>query len=151
EFCAAVAGGGIRAHMTAERWRAAWEGYEAACGLPEAERRAYVGSVLADAEAIAKVLDALEKPEDISETNEPRSSAEWSLLGKTIGRFRVTGALGRGGAGEVYAAEDGELHRKVALKVLATGGIPDPACASRSLSPPSVDRFIREARAASAL
>jgi serine/threonine protein kinase len=59
-----------------------------------------------------------------------------------IGRFRIVRLLGRGGMGEVYLAEDIRLDRKVALKVLS------PALAK---DPQYLQRFRREARAASAL
>src|SRR6266536_5059308 len=38
--------------------------------------------------------------------------------GATIGRYVVLGLVGRGGMGEVYAAYDHELDRKVAVKLL---------------------------------
>ncbi|HMF41284.1 MAG TPA: protein kinase, partial [Polyangia bacterium] len=38
--------------------------------------------------------------------------------GATIGRYVVLGLVGRGGMGEVYAAHDPELDRKVAIKLL---------------------------------
>src|SRR4030095_2311514 len=38
--------------------------------------------------------------------------------GATIGRYVVLGLLGRGGMGEVYAAYDPELDRKIAVKLL---------------------------------
>ncbi|HEY6328888.1 MAG TPA: serine/threonine-protein kinase, partial [Blastocatellia bacterium] len=65
-----------------------------------------------------------------------------SLEGKQVGHYYVLSMLGRGGMGEVYLAEDNLLARKVALKVLP----PSPAAASIRL-----ERFVREARAASAL
>jgi serine/threonine protein kinase len=58
------------------------------------------------------------------------------------GRFRVLRLLGRGGMGEVYLSEDTGLGRHVALKVLS------PSLAN---DPQYVQRFQREARAASAL
>src|SRR5262245_38655350 len=42
--------------------------------------------------------------------------------GATIGRYVVLGLLGRGGMGEVYAAYDPELDRKIAIKLLRARG-----------------------------
>jgi serine/threonine protein kinase len=51
------------------------------------------------------------------------------------GRYRIVGHLGRGGMGEVYAADDVELHERVALKILR----PDVAS-----EPEMLERFRRE-------
>ena len=59
------------------------------------------------------------------------------MIGTTVGHHRVVRALGRGGMGEVYAAEDAKLHRQVALKILP----PDMAA-----DPERLQRFQREAR-----
>src|SRR5436189_5038055 len=42
--------------------------------------------------------------------------------GSAIGRYVVLGLVGRGGMGEVYAAYDPELDRKVAIKLLRARG-----------------------------
>ena len=72
----------------------------------------------------------------------PADSPSGSLSGTTIGRFRVGPLLGRGGMGEVYRADDTELGRAVALKVL-----PEHLVGDRD----RLARFVQEARTASAL
>src|SRR6187549_1000751 len=62
--------------------------------------------------------------------------------GVRLGPYEILGPLGAGGMGEVYRARDTRLERVVAIKVLP-GGI--------AASPQTVERFQREARAASAL
>src|SRR5712692_511230 len=65
-----------------------------------------------------------------------------SLVGQTVGRYRITAQLGEGGMGVVYRAEDSTLGRDVAIKVLRP---------EIGRHPERVRRFSQEARAASAL
>src|SRR6185436_9038471 len=62
--------------------------------------------------------------------------------GTHLGRYDIRSKLGAGGMGEVYLAEDTELHRKVALKVLPADVVTNKD---------RMRRFKQEATAAAAL
>src|SRR5438034_10535000 len=62
--------------------------------------------------------------------------------GARLGPYEIVSPLGVGGMGEVYRAKDTRLERVVAIKVLPDG---------ITTSPQALERFQREARAASAL
>src|SRR5438309_6577845 len=63
-------------------------------------------------------------------------------IGTKLGRYEIRAKIGEGGMGEVYLAEDTQLHRKVALKILP---------ADLASNKDRMRRFEQEAQAAAAL
>ncbi len=135
--------------MTPERWREIEELYHAAhergigvlAGADSHVRRE-VESLL-EHDAAERVFDrpAGELLHDLA-TAQPTNGGEPASVGETLSRYRVHARLGGGGMGVVYKAEDLELGRFVALKLLPQGLARDDQ---------ALERLLREARAASSL
>ncbi len=60
-------------------------------------------------------------PQAVLASSEIRQAGSISP-GRTLGRFQIVSLLGEGGMGEVYLAEDAELGRRVAIKLVKWGG-----------------------------
>src|SRR5215470_8557823 len=139
--------------MTPEQWQKAMTVFSDALECEPQQRAAFLAKVCAGndelREAVERMLEADSNSNRLVDAtvgalaaqmlNEPASA---SLIGRTLGQYRIEQELGRGGMGEVYLARDARLNRPVAIKML----------------PPSfnhdrerVRRFQQEARAASSL
>ena len=127
--------------------------YHAALDLPEEQRDAFlIKKCGADIELRrevdcllgfdAKARSFIESPPDDLAAALLSGQAGHDILGKQIAHYRIISAIGSGGMGEVFLAEDTKLFRKVALKLLPAQFA---ANHERKL------RFEREARAVSAL
>src|SRR5919201_1820958 len=140
--------------MTPERWRQVEGLFHAAAELDAGRRAAYLAAACAGDLSLRREVESLlegrERPVAIMD-EPPLDQAALRLIaaerggevvGRMIGRYRVLAPLGAGGMAEVYLAEDNELGRKVALKLLPPALTHD---AER------VNRLQKEARAASAL
>jgi eukaryotic-like serine/threonine-protein kinase len=136
--------------MLAERWREIERLYHSACERSPEERNSYLESATDD-EALRREVESLLAHEDSAadfletSTNAElagRQLEEQIPAGTRVGPYVLVDLLRAGGMGEVYKALDTRLERTVAIKFL-----PQALAEDRI----ALDRFQREARAASAL
>ena len=135
--------------MLAERWQEVERLYLSARERTPAERVSFLEGATDDQELRREVESLLANDElatGFLETDEPEAppSLPGASIppGEEIGPYLILEFLKAGGMGEVYKARDARLGRAVAIKFLPPAFTADPA---------SLDRFHREARAASAL
>lgn len=112
--------------MNTADWQLVKEILDGALALPPAERAGYVRDSCGDRlELRAEVESLLAAHDGAGDFLDPASLAppEESLVGETLGAYRITGRIGDGGMGTVYRAErdDALYERPVALKVLKRG------------------------------
>lgn len=135
--------------MTAERWEQVGKLYEVVSELAPGERAPYLSQACGgDAELRREVESLLAAEESVGDfiaapalkdaANLLSTQAPGLLLGKQLGHYQILSFIGAGGMGEVYAARDTRLGRRVALKLL-------PAIVARDAD--RLRRFEQEARA----
>jgi serine/threonine protein kinase len=138
-------------NMDQAKWQIIEELFNDAFELPREKRAAFLDSVCKDDELRSEVellLKNAEKEDSFLKANLSlgltilREEKKHLLVGKKIGRYQITRLLGEGGMSEVYLAEDLQLNRQVALKLLPTYLVEDVE---------SVTRFQKEALAASSI
>jgi TolB-like protein/Flp pilus assembly protein TadD len=143
--------------MRSEQWQVIEELYHSASDLPEAQRSSFLQRACGEDRDLRLEVESLlrhgDTPESFLDTAaiavvakaiaaDEYDSPALALEGKTISHYQILKALGRGGMGVVYEAEDLKLRRRVALKLL-------PNFLARDLH--ALRRFEQEAQAASAL
>lgn len=141
--------------MTSEHWRQVENLFHGAMERSIADRKAFLDDACAgdgrlrdEVEQLVRSFeesgDFIEKPVLVDPASGAANPAQSTheIIGRRIGSYDVLSQIGAGGMGEVYLARDIRLGRRIALKLL-------PAHFTRQ--PATIQRFEREARAASAL
>jgi eukaryotic-like serine/threonine-protein kinase len=140
--------------MNPDRWNKINEVFSTWLDLSDEKRGQFLIEACGSDDQLRKEVDLLIEAYSKSETfietpiqgEAVRAIAESmpirNLIGTSISHYRIVQPIGAGGMGEVYLAEDTRLDRKVALKILP---------ADVSIDHDRMKRFIREAKAASAI
>ena len=128
--------------MTADQRNQISSLYHAALARAPGDRPAFLADACVDMEVRREVESLLRVGPDAgaalqTPVLEPAAVGASSMVGRQLGPYRILGALGAGGMGEVYRARDSKLGRDVAIKLLPPLFTADPERRAR---------FAREAR-----
>ena len=125
--------------MTPDRWHQVKELFQQALELDNGRRAVFLDEACSADESLRREVELLISGNDQAgsfiETPPHGVAAEVIAekhnrlaAGEVIGKYRIVSYLDDGGAGEVYLAEDTQLERKVAIKVLRQGSLERWAC-----------------------
>ena len=139
--------------MNSEQWRKVKGLFDAALKLAPDERRKFLDDNCGENKTLRREVEKLlDSFKDDSFMEKPAANEVASVIiksetkhleaGKCFGHYEIIRQIGAGGMGEVYLAKDKKLDRKVAIKILNE---------KFSREESNLQRFIREAKAASAL
>ena len=113
------------------RWNNQWEIFHAAIDLPDAERSAFLETACAGDEELRAELDALlaahaadtllPDPDAFLPFDAVDDDLAEATPGTQIGPYKIIREIGHGGMGAVFEAEQEQLDRKVALKLIRLG------------------------------
>ena len=113
------------------RWDRMWEIFHDAVGRPDSERAAWLDEACGDdAELRAEVEALIESHERDDGLPDPTAFAAGFAIddelaaasaGQEVGPYRIIREIGQGGMGAVYEAEQEQLNRRVALKLIRLG------------------------------
>ena len=139
--------------MTPEHLQQIEELFHSALALEPVRRAPFLEQACDGDEPLRSEVESLLRSHEMGDSfiEQPAADVAAELLaagqaklevGQTINHYRVISRLGVGGMGEVYLAKDQKLDRRVAIKILNEKFSQDEA---------NLKRFVREAKAASAL
>ncbi|MGH9836551.1 MAG: protein kinase domain-containing protein, partial [Blastocatellia bacterium] len=139
--------------MSPERWQQIERLYHDALKLAPEHRLAFLDRACAGDDELRREVESLlashdeagtfidKQPDDVVAGMLAEEQAH-SVIGRTLGHYKLQSLLGAGGMGEVYRARDLRLDRDVAVKILPEQFAQDPE---------ALRRFEREAKAVAAL
>jgi len=144
--------------ITHDRWQRIKEIFQSAQERTPTERLDFLNQVCGDDKSIREEVEALLTADESNDSDGFLSTPAYEFAagmlsdekvranefeaGQKVGRYTILCPLGCGGMGQIYLAQDEQLGRKIALKLIAREFATDPR---------RVLRFEQEARAASAL
>src|SRR4030095_16809222 len=128
----------MRIAVKPERWETVKELFEAALERSAEERTTFLNEACAGDESLRVEVEGLvvsyeqdksfmERPAVAAAAHSFLEDQPPSLIGKSVGSYKIVSEIGRGGMGEVYRALDTRLDREVAVKILRAHLVDMPA------------------------